>query len=716
MSVINTNVKALVAQESMRSNNLKLSTTMERLATGLRINSAKDDAAGLAISNRMTAQVRGFTMAIKNANDGVSMAQTADGAYNQVTSMLQRMRELSVQAANGSMSDADRGSIQLEIDELKMEIDNVANKTHFNNIKLLDGSAKNIKLQTGANEGDLMDIGFDSVKTKDIGSGARPALTSVGGAVTATTNNSMASGDLVLNGVLVGASLATDDTKSFGDRVDATQTDSVATSAIAKAAAINRVSDQSGVFAKVNDTQVRGSVMTAAALTGTITINGVATASITTTEDAEVSRGLVANAINNISTQTGVRAVNTGDDRQGVILVAEDGRNITLEFDTLTAAATGVGAANTYVGTYSLYTTDGSAVSIEHQVGNEDTFGSSGFRLGSFSADVAQMVTINRDTGTSAGALEGDTLVINDIAIAAARDTLDTASADTDLTTGNAITQSIKSRSAIAIAAAINEKTSLHGVTAVAEANVLRGSSFTADDSLNGDLYINGVTVEGVSGGNRNAIIDKINEYSGQTGVVARAYGEAVELVAEDGRNISLAAGGTLTAASLGLTDVLTVTGAGNAETSTTYYASVRLTSDKAFTVERGNQEDPTDFEALGFRVGTFGGSDTGMKIAEINVGTQLGASMAITAIDAAINDVAGSQARSGAFQNRLESTISVLSESVENTTASRSRILDTDYAQETTALARSQIIQQAATAMLAQANQQSQSVLALLQ
>jgi len=140
------------------------------------------------------------------------------------------------------------------------------------------------------------------------------------------------------------------------------------------------------------------------------------------------------------------------------------------------------------------------------------------------------------------------------------------------------------------------------------------------------------------------------------------------------------------------------------------------LTSDKAFTVDRGNQEDPTDFEALGFRVGTFGGSDTGMKIAEVNVGTQLGASMAITAIDAAINDVAASQARSGAFQNRLESTISVLSESVENTTASRSRILDTDYAQETTALARAQIIQQAATAMLAQANQQSQSVLALLQ
>ena len=177
MSVINTNVKALVATESMRSNNLKLSTAMERLSTGLRINSAKDDAAGLAISNRMTAQIRGMSMAIRNANDGISMAQTADGAYGQVTSMLQRMRELAVQAANGAVSDSDRTSIQLEIDELKAEISNVADRTSFNGIKLLDGSAQEIKLQTGTNEGELLSIGFASVKTTEIGSGDNPALT-----------------------------------------------------------------------------------------------------------------------------------------------------------------------------------------------------------------------------------------------------------------------------------------------------------------------------------------------------------------------------------------------------------------------------------------------------------------------------------------------------------------------------------------------------------
>ena len=156
MTVINTNVKAIVAQDSMRSVNLKLATAMERLSTGLRINSAKDDAAGLAISERMNAQVRGFGMAIKNANDGLSMSQTADGAYGEVASMLQRMRELAVQASNGTMGPLDRTSIQLEIDELKAEIENVATKTHFNNIPLLDGTATGVVLQVGANEGDTI--------------------------------------------------------------------------------------------------------------------------------------------------------------------------------------------------------------------------------------------------------------------------------------------------------------------------------------------------------------------------------------------------------------------------------------------------------------------------------------------------------------------------------------------------------------------------------
>jgi flagellin len=219
--------------------------------------------------------------------------------------------------------------------------------------------------------------------------------------------------------------------------------------------------------------------------------------------------------------------------------------------------------------------------------------------------------------------------------------------------------------------------------------------------------------ISNVTATSLDSVIDRINEVSGQTGVVASAFGRALELRADDGRNISIGFDG-LAAAEVGLTGVA---GGATANTagSVTHYASVALSSETAFTVARGN-ESGSNFEALGFREGTFGGKDTGMKVDEVDVTTQLGASMAITAIDHAINDVASAQARSGAFQNRLDAAISVLSESSENASAARSRILDTDYATETTALAKAQIVQQAATAMLAQANQQQQSVLALLQ
>jgi flagellin len=715
MSVINTNVKAIMAQESMRTSNLKLSTTMERLATGLRINSAKDDAAGLAITNRMTAQSRGFSMAIRNANDGVSMAQTADGAYGQVTSMLQRMRELAVQASNGSLAGDDRASIQLEIEELQKEIDNVAETTNFNNIKLLDGTAQNIILQTGANEGNVINVGFDSVKTKDIGSGARPAVTSFGGTTANGRNLAMVSGDLTLNGVLVGASLAEDDSVSRGDRATTTNASYVGSSAIAKAAAINRVSEQSGVFATVNDTQVLGSVMTAATLTGTMFINGIETASITTSNvDTELNRSLVSSAINAISAQTGVSAVNTSDDTQGVQLIADDGRNITISFDTLDAASTGVAAAATYVGTYSLHTPDGSAIDVGHQVFNEDTAISTGLRIGSYEANLAQFVTANRATG-GAGALNANTLIINGYTISASIDVDDSASTEQVLDgTNTAITDANKAASAIAIAAAINKRSDEHGVTAIAQANTLRGSgAFDGTGTDVGIVQINGVDIN-IAATSQDAVIERINQYSGQTGVVARVYGDAMELVAEDGRNISLGLNGySGDAASLGLNGV-TFGGAG--ASATTHYASVRLVSDKAFTIARSTETDATNFESLGFRIGTFGGSNTGVKIADVDVSTQSGASQGITAIDAAIQDVANAQSRSGAFQNRLDAIVSVLSESNENILAARSRILDTDYATETTALAKSQIVQQAATAMLAQANQQSQSVLALLQ
>jgi flagellin len=705
MTVINTNVKALTAQASLSNVEKLTATTMERLSTGLRINSAKDDAAGLAITNRMTSQIRGYAVAIRNSNDGISMAQTAEGAMGQVTSMLQRMRELSVQASNGALNDSDRTSIQQEVTQLKAQIDDVATKTNHNNIKLLDGSAGKITLQTGVNANDTMDISFGSVKTKDIGLGSRASLSSVATSFAANAAPALKDGDLILNGVAVGASLATDDSKS---------SDANAASAIAKAAAINRVADKSGVHATVGEAVAFGSKMTAAASNGTITINGVATATVYTTDDAELSRAAVMTAINNISGQTGVKAVNTHDDNQGIVLVAADGRNINLDLGSMTTAATGLGASKVYAGTVELNTLDGKAINVSSSVSGD--IKNSGLTFGTYAADTAQAVSLNRATtaaaptagttaGTETGVFNGNTLVLNGVGI-------DAANANDDQASNTDVTSSSKAASAIAIAAAINKKTDMTGVTATAQPNVINGSGFTAGAVTK--LNLNGVDVAVSLNANssRDDVMTAINAAQGQTGVVASAWGQGITLTAADGRNISISSDAT-DAAALGLGGV-TIGTAGDKTDAVTQYSTVKLSSNKAFTVASGS-EGNDNFAALGFRSGTFGGSDNALKVSDINVSTQAGATDAITAIDAALDTVAADEAKAGAYQNRLDAVVSNLTESNQNMSASRSRILDTDYATETSNLAKSQIISQAATAMLAQANQSAQSVLSLL-
>ncbi len=720
MSVINTNVKALAAQASMSQVERNLQTSMERLSTGLRINSAKDDAAGLAISNRMTSQIRGYAVAIRNSNDGISMAQTAEGALGQVNSMLQRMRELAVQAANGAVTGADRSSLQLEVDQLKQQIQDVAVKTNHNNINLLDGSAGNVVLQTGVKAGDTMSIGFGSVQTKDIGEGTRASLTSVGGKVVAgSSNTALVDGDLVLNGVVVGASMATDDTKSYE-----TAAGDAATSAIAKAAAINRVAEQSGVYATVDKTVVFGATMTSTAATsGKVTINGVDTATVYTTDNTELNRTAFAQAINAISEQTGVKAINTHDDNQGLTLVAADGRNITIKTDAaLTTAITGLAMTGvteeTHVGTYQLNTRDGSPITIGSTVAQSQAGElHSGLAFGTYKANEAQIVTVNRAsgnaapaTGAGAGLLKGNTLVINGVAIDAAVGSDDLSSA-----VGTSIPGSTKESSAIAIAAAINKKSELSGVTAVAEANVLKGTGFTAGALT--AININGKTItQAFNFTNRDDVVTFFNSYEGETGVKASAFGTGIQLTAADGRNVSIGVDGAGGAAALGLTGITV----GTTAAAQTYYSQVSLHSDKQFNLSSGSEGNTAagadnNFALLGFKKGTFGGADNTVKVKDVDISTINGASTAITAIDAAIETVSAIQAKAGAYQNRLDAVVSNLTESNQNMSASRSRILDTDYATETTSMAKSQIISQAATAMLAQANQSAQSVLSLL-
>jgi flagellin len=702
MSVINTNLKALVAQESMRSSDLKLSAAMERLSTGSRINSAKDDAAGLAISNRMTSQIRGMAKAIQNTNDAISMTQTAEGAYKGVNDILARMRELSVQSATGTMNDNDRSSIQLEVAQLKSQIDDIATKTNHNNIKLLDGSAQKVVIQTGTNQGDTINLNFASARTKDIGVGTRATLASAGGQyVAATSFDALEDSAMYLNGVAIGASQALSDNGS---------TVAASASAISKAAAINAKSDLSGVYAKVDTNVVSGTGgMTATALTGTITINGVTTDSFSTSAaSTSLSRKQAVVAINAKSEQTGVVAIDTEDDTLGVTLQAADGRNIDIAFNTLTAATTGVRDTGTFVGSYNLFTLDSRAIDVSFQTGDQNVEAFSGLRNGSYASDTALYNTYKRATAaeatapsdTTTGTLSNDSLIINGVAIGQALATDDTAS---DTTSAS----STREASAIAISAAINRKTDLTGVTASASPNVIRGEGFTAGTSA--DVYLNGVTFT-ANAVTRNAVIDSFNDVSDRTGVVASAWGEGIELRAVDGRNISI---GSATAANIGLTGIGIGSAAGSA-TAVTYYSQVTMQSDNKFTVKSGNAGIP-NLELLGFRQGTFGGADNGLKINQVDVSTVSGANQAIVAIDAAIETISKSQANSGALNNRMDYIVANLSEASQNMSASRSRILDTDYASETTSLAKQQIISQAATAMLAQANQQPQSVLSLL-
>ncbi|MAT95189.1 MAG: flagellin [Halioglobus sp.] len=276
---INTNIASLNAQRNLNSSQGALATSLQRLSTGLRINSAKDDAAGLAISERFTAQIRGLNQAARNANDGISLAQTAEGALAEVTNNLQRIRELAIQSSNATNSQSDRDALQTEVAELLNEIDRVANQTEFNGVKLLDGSFSGAVFQVGANAGDTITIS----STTDANTAALGSVTqaSTSDAATGLTGfaTAIAAGDMIINGVDIGAvASAGSALERAGQLVNA----------------INNVSATSGVGATFNTTT--GEIILASG--GNITFTGADL-------DATVTGFTAANNAT-ASTQTGI--------------------------------------------------------------------------------------------------------------------------------------------------------------------------------------------------------------------------------------------------------------------------------------------------------------------------------------------------------------------------------------------------------------------------
>jgi len=351
MPVINTNVKASLANDALRINERSLAGAMQQLSTGKRINGAKDDAAGLAISTRMTAELRGMSMAMKNANDGISMMQTAEAALGEITNMLQRMRELAVQSATGSMSSANRKQLQAEFDQLVNEIDNVSKTTNFNNIKLLDGSAKGVAIQTGTKQGDQVSV--------DIGSASSKALGIQGYAVEGNVQTGRV-GDLSgveFDDIMInGRAWAKSDFDPANLDLDATTGD-IDNAAMQLASVINDNTGSTGVRAKAYNV-VRGFLPTVSSFSeGDLTVNGI---------DVRAA-GSVEELVSNINRDVaGITAVlerdgtinlsnNTGDD-----IIIDGNKPLTAGF----SATGGLGGAGTYTGYVAIESVNDDPISV----------------------------------------------------------------------------------------------------------------------------------------------------------------------------------------------------------------------------------------------------------------------------------------------------------------------------------------------------------------
>ena len=893
--IINTNISSLNAQRNLNNSQSANRTSLERLSSGLRINSAKDDAAGLAISTRFNSQIKGLSVAIRNAGDGISLAQTAEGALSSMTTNLQRIRELALQSSNATNSDVDREALNAEAQQLISEIGRTGEQTNFNGTNLLDGDF-NASFQVGANRGETVTFGIAELTASSLG-GARSAGISAQG-----TSSALGNGDLVINGAVVGASVASSDTSSFANQER---------SAISKVAAINAVSDESGVVATADTNTVAGSSMAVGPSEGSIRLNGVGIQIATGGLDVAADRQSVVTAINARAGETGVTAFDSGTIAGGVSLEAADGRNISLAFGVsddpvtdlvanqdlpvgaLTSATTGLAvggtfeeidagdtayadttttnaATKTYSGGYTLTSVEsGTPIVLGEGTGD---ISKAGLASGTYASNNSILTSTARVGSAGAAGVNGvkalgsGDMEINGVGIGASRGADDTSS--------NAAAESSNlDGSGIAIAAAINRSTDATGVTAVVNATSVSGGETTTAGTagLTGDIYINNsnvgtVTLTGDAEQDRGAAIDLINSKSGQTGVIATDSGGSIDLTAADGRNISAAVdnkGTALIGANFGLSGAGVgegdITGAATyADTAKTTSSTVRLESSKAFTLDAGSNgevatsatikgatamtatgfdfsggneatfdltyngvtmsvtvdsdaagtnldgsadatEDYFDtaaavqigldsalktagfsagdiiastedlaagtpgtaelvltvakagssntmsianlggtaavrlgaiasaanstagastsgLDVAGFSAGTFGGSDTGQFLSQVDLTSVKGSLSALDAVDNALQSVSSERSNLGAIQNRLQSTIDNLSINVENLSAANSRILDADFAAETAELSRTQVLQQAGISILAQANAAPQQVLALLQ
>jgi len=398
--VINTNVASLNAQRNLNRSGNSLATSLERLSTGLRINSAKDDAAGLAISERFTSQVRGLNQAVRNANDGISLAQTAEGALNETSSSLQRIRELALQSANASNSASDRQALQAEVSQLQSEITRVADTTQFNGQNILDGSFSGAQFQVGANANETIAVTVRAASSVDLlNNTATPGNTTkfvgTGSAAAAAATVAAASNPIAAQNItFTSAQQPSGTTLNFS---------STSLSAADIAKAVNGSAGPVGITADASTTATLDNFSEAAPglVSFTLGSSGDSTALISATIASKTDLTVLADAINAKTGTTGVTATLTNANA-GITLADATGDNITID-GFLTASGTGTADVTG--------STDLAAVAIGAAVGTDSTIISGQITFNSADAfSVSSSIAAAAGSITN-GAAAGDTTV-----------------------------------------------------------------------------------------------------------------------------------------------------------------------------------------------------------------------------------------------------------------------------------------------------------------
>ncbi len=712
---INTNVASLNAQRNLGASQSNLNQSMQRLSSGLRINSAKDDAAGLAISDRMTSQIRGLNQAARNANDGISLAQTAEGAMQETTNILQRMRELAVQSANDTNTATDRASLQAEVNQLKQEITRISETTTFNGKNLLDGSFSNAQFQVGANSNETIEFGIDSARAEDIGSNTLATDNEMGiEAATSSTTGISADYSAGSDTFTVTQADGTETEVDAGaDAAElATNLEAVTGSGTVTAEYSNEVVfDLSALDALDADDDATAVITLDNGDTTTVTVDGTSDDALsigtTTAEDGSWNlegTSLTYSQNSDVGTNLGITNVTWNNGTNGAL-----SGDITYTADSVDGAQTITNGG------------DGVAVSdntLDQRAAADYTFSSD--------ADVVSVTSDGDSLGVTAG--EEGLVGVGEADVTAGNNV-----AHQNLTIvgpeGSASGVEIEENStANAIATAVNDVSATTGVTADARTTATLSDlsangtvTFQLQGSNSGDGEAAEISAT-VTSDDLSALAQAINDQAGTTGITAEISGsnDEISLTQASGYDISISgfthsdsADQTMNISGVqGAATRLTDDGSSDYD-SATVGGEVTFSASDNFNITSDVDSDSGSIFAVGS--GESNVSDLN-SIAELDITTVEGSADAITSIDGALAQIDTFRGDLGAVQNRFESTIANLQNVSENLSAARSRILDADIAQETSNMTKQNILQQAGVSILAQANQAPQLALSLLQ